>query len=69
MAAYITREGDALDEICHRHYGDRQGAAEAALAANPGLAGRGPLLPGGLEIELPELPAGEPDSGAARLWD
>ena len=42
---------------------------EAVLEANPGLAERGPLLPAGLLIELPELPAESRESGAVRLWD
>lgn len=69
MAAYVTSEGDVIDEICSPHYGPRAGAAEAALAANPGLADRGPRLPAGLRIELPELPEESRESGATRLWD
>ena len=54
---YRTRDGDVVDEICWRYYGSRPGAAEAVLAANPGLAGRGVVLAGGLVIVLPALPA------------
>ena len=39
------------------------------LESNPGLADQGPLLPAGLLIQLPELPAESRDSGAERLWD
>lgn len=69
MAAYLTSEGDMVDAISRRHYGSRRGAAEAVLEANPGLADRGPLLPAGVLIELPELPAESRRSEAVRLWE
>ena len=69
MAVWITSEGDMVDDICERHYGPRPGAAEAVLAANPGLADSGPVLPAGVRIELPELGDAPPASGAVRLWD
>lgn len=69
MAAYLTSQGDMLDAICRQHYGSRLGAAEAVLEANPGLADRGPLLPAGVLIELPDLPAESRESGAVRLWE
>ena len=69
MATYLTSDGDVLDAVCHRQYGPRPQAVEAVLDANPGLADRGPLLPAGLRIELPELPAESRESGVVRLWD
>ena len=69
MAAWVTAEGDMLDAICRLHYGPRPGAAEVVLEANPGLADRGPVLPAGVRIELPELPEEPPDSGTVRLWE
>lgn len=64
---YVTREGDVLDEICRRVYGEQKpGQVEAVLAANPGLADRGVLLPSGVLIILPALEAqGEV---TVRLW-
>lgn len=69
MAAYLTADGDMLDAICELHYGPRPGAAEAVLEVNPGLADRGPVLPAGVRIELPELAETPPERGATRLWD
>ncbi len=69
MAAWITTDGDMLDAVCRLHYGPRPGAVEAVLAANPGLADRGPVLPAGVRIELPELAETPASSGAVRLWD
>ncbi len=69
MAVWVTSDGDMLDAVCRLHYGPLPGAAEAVLEANPGLAGRGPGLPAGVRIELPELDPPPPDSGTVRLWD
>lgn len=51
---YRTKEGDVVDAICYREY------SNAALfvqvyEANPGLVDYGPVLPGGLLIELPDI--------------
>ena len=64
-----TLGGDFLDELVAQHYGVEvaSGALAAVLEANPGLAARGPVLPAGVEIVLPDLaPA---DTGVLRLWD
>lgn len=69
MTIWITAEGDMVDAVCRLHYGDRPGAAEAVLDANPGLADRGPVLPAGVRIRLPDLEERPASSGAVRLWD
>lgn len=62
----ITRQGDVLDALCLAHYG-HNGALEAVLAANPGLAALGPIYPAGVEIFLPDnIPA--PSAPRATLW-
>lgn len=66
MAVEIAREGDTPDLIAWRQWGDRPGATEALLAANPGLAALGPVLPTGTEVEIPDLP--DPEPPAAKLW-
>lgn len=46
-----------VDAIAWRAYGSElNGATEAILAANPGLADRGPVLPENITILLPDLP-------------
>ena len=67
MTVYTTLAGDMVDAVCHAHYGRRPGAVEAVLAANPGLAAMGPILPAGVRIVLPDLPA--PGPSTVRLWD
>lgn len=64
---YVTRPGDMLDALCSKRYPEHPGATEAVLDANPGLARRGPILPEGLTIDLPDLPP--PPSGQVSLWD
>ena len=65
--AYLTRDGDVLDDICRRVYGEQKaGQVEAVLAANPGLADRGFVLPSGILITLPALEA--QGDGKVRLW-
>ncbi len=66
---YRTKDGDVLDALCAVHYGPRAGAVEAVLAANPGLAARGPIYPSGVLITFPDLPAIATETTTIRLWD
>jgi phage tail protein X len=52
---YRTSDGDMVDRICWKHYGRTAGTVEAVLEANPGLAARGPVLPAGVIINLPDI--------------
>lgn len=66
---YRTSEGDVVDQVAWRHYGRTDGrVVEKVLAANPGLADQGPVLPAGVTIVLPDLPEPEQVDGV-RLWD
>ena len=49
---YRTKDGDVLDAICAKNYGDTPHQVEDVIAANPGLAALGAVLPSGLIIEL-----------------
>ena len=66
MTRYRTIEGDMIDDICHRHYGD-EGMVEQVYEANPRLAALGPVLPKGITIVLPEIETAAPRS-TIRLW-
>lgn len=68
MQTYLARDDDMLDWICHKHYGRTDGAVEAVLEANPGLADLGPAYTAGVLIKLPELPSA-PAEKTIRLWD
>lgn len=71
---YRTKDGDVLDAIIHAAYGQcTDSQLRAVLEANPGLADRGPVLPAGLPISLPDS-VQESDRNALQgkgvtLWD
>ncbi len=44
------------------------GAVEAVLAVNPGLAALGPIIPLGTDVIVPELPAAIATVGV-RVWE
>ena len=66
MTAYRTIDGDMVDAICKAHYGDEH-MTPAVYAANPSLAERGPVLPKGILITLPEGDIPAPRK-PIRLW-
>ena len=68
MTPYRTLDGDMLDAICHVQLGS-VAHLPAVLAANPHLAGLGPIYPAGVVIQLPNLAPAEPVArGQIRLW-
>ena len=68
---YRTRQGEVLDLICLRHYRTQVGVVERVLEANPGLCERGPVLPTGTRITLPDIATATAPAAAAtiKLWD
>jgi len=69
-ATYTTIDGDMLDHICWRHYGQEWNRVETVLDANPGLADREPLLPAGITIVLPAAsPSSATTTDILRLFD
>jgi phage tail protein X len=70
MAKTITtKAGDMLDLIAYQNYGYRPGAIEAILEANFGLCEQPPILPAGLRLTIPDLPANTGRVSPIRLWD
>lgn len=66
---YQTRDGDTVDFVAWKYYGATDNrVVEQVLEANPGLADRGAILPGGIEIVLPEISKPATQKGI-RLWD
>lgn len=68
MTNYLTAQGDTLDWICWKFYGQQSGAVELVLDANPGLGDQGPVYPAGLELVLPDLPQPASEVQPLRLW-
>jgi phage tail protein X len=67
---YVTGVGEMLDAICAGFYGVNVDAAETVLAANPGLADLGPVLPQNTTILLPIIaPAPARLVATVALWD
>jgi phage tail protein X len=67
MAGIIhAQQGDTVDLIALRHYGSTD-MVQAVLASNPGLAGKGPILPQGTPVTLP--PAETKSQTTITLWD
>lgn len=66
---YRTKDGDVLDQVCAKHYGDAPYSVEDVLAANPGLAAHGPVLSSGILIELPAALETAQEKPTIRLWD
>ncbi|GJL37053.1 tail protein X [Enterobacter hormaechei] len=64
-----AQQSDTVDAICWRYYGKTQGMTEIVLNANPGLADMGPVLPHGLEIELPEQASSSTVTQTIKLWE
>ena len=52
---YRTKDGDVLDQICAKHYGDAPYRVEDVLAANPGLAAHGPVMASGLHVNVAKV--------------
>lgn len=69
MNTYLTSQGDTLDYICWKYYGQQSGAVELVLEANPGLADLGEVLPLNTQIILPDLPEPATEVQPIRLWD
>lgn len=69
MRSYTTRQGEMVDAICRRVYGDESGYVERVLDANPGLAEKPIPLPIGTVIDLPELPRAAEVVPVVNLWD
>jgi phage tail protein X len=66
---YTTRQGETVDLACWRAYGRTASVTEAVLAANPGLADKGPVLPLGTIITMPDIAQPSQPRPLVSLWD
>lgn len=71
MTTYtVSEDVERLDRIARTLFGsERGGTVEALLAANPGLAGLGFLLPRGTVVVVPVLPERRVDPALVRPWE
>lgn len=63
----IALQGETLDALCFRVYGNTSGV-EQVLEANPGLCEHGPLLPMGTPVRLPNIQS-QPTRAVVNIWD
>lgn len=69
MTEYLTSEGDTADFIAWKYYGTQDGSVvEQLIAANPGMADRGPVLAAGVTVYLPDIESVGVTQGL-KLWD
>lgn len=66
---YTTHQGEMVDAICRRVYGDESGYVEAVLDTNPGLAAKGTPLPMLATVFLPDVPKLSGPARVVSLWD
>ncbi len=63
----LAQQGDTVDSLCWRHLGSTN-AVEQVLEANPGLAAKGPIIPIGTPVVLPDAPPAAVKK-TIQLWD
>ncbi|KUR39854.1 tail protein X [Salmonella enterica] len=64
----LALRGDTLDAFCVRYSGRAGGVVETVVAANPGLAELGGVLPHGTGGELPDVQTA-PVAETGNLWE
>ncbi len=67
MIKYRCKDGDIIDAICYRYYGNLD-MVEAVFDMNLGLCDRSPILTAGYLINLPDA-AVKISKQKINLWD
>jgi phage tail protein X len=62
-------QGDTVDSLCWKFYGQTKGMNEIVLEANQGLAGIGAILPVGYEVNMPDSPPQVNSKQIIQLWE
>ncbi len=65
----LSRDGETVDAVVWRVIGGDASAVEAVLAASPGLAALGPILPAGTPVTIPSSAAKPATAPLVQLWD
>jgi phage tail protein X len=66
----IARQGDTLDALLWRDAGIGPAGVGPTLAANPGVAELGTIIPAGTAITVPNTPAEQSQTRKlVQLWD
>jgi len=65
----IAVQGDTIDLICWRYYGQTSGLVEQVLIANPLLATQEAILEMGTKVILPNIEVQQQTKQSVNLWD
>lgn len=65
---YTTVQGDILDSVVSRFYGETRGYVEKVLAANRHLAEAGEIYEAGIKIKLPDITE-QTEVKEISIWD
>lgn len=65
---YHTAQGDTIDSICYKYYGNQSGTVEVVMDHNKHLADLGIVLPIGTRIELPAITTKPRQDKRVALW-
>ncbi len=68
MTTVQTIDQDTVDQVCQRHLGRTSGVTEQVMNLNPHLAVLPPVLPQGVPIILPDVPA-QVEKPIIQLWE
>ncbi len=68
ITEYVTIEGDVLDAVIFRIYGQGPDALSVVMGANPHIRSMPVHLSVGTRLHLPSLPEAVP-AARVRLWD
>ena len=64
---YTTKDGDILDAICFKYYGESKGSTEKVIEANRHLANESEIFEAGVKVILPQINQNE-KSEVIKLW-
>ncbi|MEC7119618.1 MAG: tail protein X [Pseudomonadota bacterium] len=64
----VTIQHDTVDQVCQRHLARTAGVTEQVMALNAHLANLPPVLPQGVLIRLPDIPA-QAEKPMVQLWE
>ncbi|PZP65760.1 MAG: phage tail protein [Delftia acidovorans] len=68
-AVYTTKQGQTVDLACKDYYGRTAEVTESVMAANPGIAAYGAILPMGTKIVMPDIAKKKTAPTLPSLWD
>ncbi len=65
---YHTAQGDTIDSICYKYYGNQSDAVEIVMNHNKHLVDMDIVLPIGIRVELPVITAKPKQDKRVALW-